>query len=133
MLKKIAYTFYPVTDMDRALEFYQNVLGFNLLFRQDEWAEFEIGGQRLALHRENKTQNDPASSRAIVSFEARPIEKVIDSLKTKGVHFIGSLEVYPYGKLATFMDPDDNLLGLYEPPGASTRRGDNPPCGQRND
>jgi len=105
----------PVTDMDRAVIFYRDVLGLRLLFQQQDWSEFDIDGQRLALHRESmpETQN---SGRVIVSFEARPIESITASLKAMGVRFSGEIAVYSYGKQAYFTDPDGNTLGLYEPP-----------------
>jgi len=51
-----------------------------------------------------------------ISFLAQPIEQVIADLSGKGVYFAEGLKVYPYGKLASFLDPDGNILGLYEPP-----------------
>lgn len=98
--------------MDRAVEFYQNVLGLKLLFKRQDWSEFEIDGQRIALH---KTENK-ATGGAVISFQAEPIEETIKNLKNRGVRFVGELQVFPYGKLASFLDPDDNLIGLYQPP-----------------
>ena len=55
-------------------------------------------------------------SAAIVYFEANPIETIVKDLQVKGVKFRGEIEVYSYGKLILFSDPDNNSLGLYEPP-----------------
>ncbi len=116
MIQRIAYIWYPVTDMNRAVEFYHEPLGLTLLFKGEDWSELEIDGQRLALRKVSTfpEHNDPAVPG--VSFLAQPIEQVIATLSQKGVHFVEELKVYPYGKLATFRDPDGNLLGLYEPP-----------------
>ena len=113
MIKKIAFTYYSVKDLDKSLEFYQNTLGLKLLFKNDDWAEFEIDGQRIALH---KKENIPSCGGAVVSFHADPIEEVIEQLKKKGVKFTEELQTFPYGKLAGFIDPDGNLVGLYQPP-----------------
>lgn len=112
MIKKIAFTYYCTSDMDKAVEFYQNVLGLKLLFKRQDWSEFEIDGQRIALH---KTENT-ATGGAVISFHTEPIEETIKNLKNRGVRFVGELQVFPYGKLASFLDPDDNLIGLYQPP-----------------
>ncbi|SVB48589.1 uncharacterized protein METZ01_LOCUS201443, partial [marine metagenome] len=40
----------------------------------------------------------------------------VKKLQDKGVKFLGEIEVYSYGKLILFLDPDKNPLGLYEPP-----------------
>ena len=114
MFQKIAFTHYPVKNMDRAVEFYQNVLGMRLLFKGAEWSEFEIGGQRIALRHNPETL--PATGGAVVSLEARPIEPAIEQLKNQGVRFVRELQIFPYGKLAGFLDSEDNLIGLYEPP-----------------
>jgi len=114
MFQKIAYTCYPVRDMGRAVDFYRDVLGLQPLFTGDEWSEFEIGGQRLALHK------TPASSlvleMAVVSLEARPIEQAVEKLKRRGVRLARDVQTLAYGKRASFLDSEGNLIGLYEPP-----------------
>ena len=116
MLKKIAYSSYPVLNMNRAVDFYQNVLGFQLLFQQEDWAEFEIDGQRFALQKVQAIAPLNLAGGAIISFHSHSIEEDIGALKSKNVTFIGKIQTYPYGKIAYFKDPDSNILGLYEPP-----------------
>lgn len=119
MIKKIAFSYYTVLDMDRSVKFYQNILGLKLLFKRDDWSEFEIEGQRIALH---KTAGEIATGGAVISFHAEPIEAVIKTFKNLGVCFVDELREYPYGKLASFQDPDGNILGLYQPPVGSNER-----------
>ncbi len=121
MLEKIAFFAYPVTDMKRSVGFYQDTLGFRLLFEREDWSELEIGGQRLALQKIDPSSRPPASPGAVISFLARPIEPVMQALEARGVVFLNELEVYPYGKLAWFPDPDGNRVGLYEPPQPSEK------------
>lgn len=116
MIQKLAYIWYPTTNMNRAVEFYHLSLGFKLLFKRDDWSEFDIGGQRLALRKVDILQEDNHSSTPGVSFLAQPIEQVIADLAQKGILLARDLEVYPHGKMASFQDPDGNILGLYEPP-----------------
>ena len=65
--------------------------------------------------KKNNTSLNNQSS-ATVYFEANPIEKVVETLESKGIIFNGEIEVYPYGKLVLCSVPDNNSLGLYEPP-----------------
>lgn len=119
MFEKIAFIHYCTRDLDRALKFYRDVLGFKLLVQNEEWVEFEVGGQRLALRLVDPwTSNaEPQNNNgAMIWLEARPIEKSITILKSKKVLFINELETFSYGKIATFADPDGNPIGLYEPP-----------------
>ncbi|MBI4382842.1 MAG: VOC family protein [Nitrospinae bacterium] len=119
MIGRIAFTHYCVADMDRSVDFYQNALGLKLLFKRDDWSEFEIGGQRIALRFVDGWRGSSSGgSGATVSFLAEPIEGAVDRLKKLGVRFIDELRVYPYGKLASFIDPDGNSIGLYQPPPA---------------
>jgi predicted enzyme related to lactoylglutathione lyase len=108
----IAFISYPVTDLDRAVEFYQKVLGIEPLFHREDWAEFKIEGQRFAL----KKESNPQTGGATVYFMAKPLQNYIDHLERFGAKILGSVETHSYGKLAHFKDPEGNIFGLYEPP-----------------
>lgn len=119
MFEKIAFIHYPTQDLHRALEFYRDVLGFKLLVQNEEWLEFEVGGQRLALRLVDPwtaSTESPNANGAMVWLEARPIETIIENLIKKNILFINDLQVFSYGKTSIFQDPDGNPVGLYEPP-----------------
>ncbi len=116
MSAKIAYISYPVTNMARAVEFYQNVLDCTPLFVREDWSEFDLGGQRFALHKVEARQPTASGEPPFLSLLARPIEQVIETLKQKGVKDFDPIEAHPFGKLSGFRDPDGNHVGLYEPP-----------------
>lgn len=127
MQAKIAFISYPVTNLDRAVEFYQKVLGKKPLFHREDWAEFELGGQRLALQKvpypaqtdlvgADLAETGLAGAGAVVYFLARPIEGFVFRLNEMDTAMIGNIEIHSFGKLAHFKDPDGNILGLYEPP-----------------
>lgn len=40
----------PVPDMERALDFYPDVVGLEILSESPYWSEFQAGGVRIALH-----------------------------------------------------------------------------------
>ncbi len=119
MFKKIAFINYCTLDLRKALKFYRDVLGLKLLVQNEEWVEFEVGGQRLALRQIDPLAEQPEGPHpngAMIWLEARPIEKAITFLEEKKVIFIDKLKSLSYGKTATFKDPDGNPIGLYEPP-----------------
>ena len=119
MFQKIAFVHYCTENIEQALEFYRDVLGLKLLVQNEEWVEFDVGGQRLALRRVDSMPAMPEGSHpsgAMIWLESRPIEKAITFLEEKNINIINKLERYSYGKTATFKDPDGNLIGLYEPP-----------------
>jgi len=115
MLNKFSFISYPVSNLKKSITFYKDLLGLKLLLKNDNWAEFNINGQRFAIHENKNNKKLGARSGATVYFEAKPIEAVVKDLKMKGIVFHKDIEAYPYGKLILFFDPDNNSLGLYEP------------------
>ena len=47
---RLNYLMIFVSDMQRAVAFYRDVLGLPLRFESPQWTEFETGGATLALH-----------------------------------------------------------------------------------
>lgn len=47
---RLNYAIKFVNDMDAAVAFYRDTLGFSLRFQSPFWSEFETGGTSLALH-----------------------------------------------------------------------------------
>ncbi len=110
----IAFISYPVIDLDKAVEFYQKVLGIEPLFHREDWAEFKLEGQRFALQKVKTSKLEHTG--ATLYFMAQPMEDNIDRLQGIGAKVLGSPEIHSYGKLVRFQDLDGNVFGLYEPP-----------------
>ena len=110
----IAFISYPVRDLKKAVEFYQKLLEIKPLFLREDWAEFELDGQRFALQKVNEL--NPQKAGATLYFKAEPLEKHIARLERIGAKLIGAPEFYSYGTLVRFHDYDGNIFGLYEPP-----------------
>ena len=49
-------TMIMVSDMDRSIRFYQDVLGLKLKFQSPVWTEFDVDSATLALHGGGKPQ-----------------------------------------------------------------------------
>ena len=83
MINKIGFISYTVSNLQQSIKFYQNLLGLELLLNDDRWAEFNISGQRFAIHEktnESIKQDQPSS---IVYFEANPIETIVKDTDIK--------------------------------------------------
>ncbi|MEK9629076.1 MAG: VOC family protein [Nitrospinota bacterium] len=109
---QIAFISYPVTDLTRAVEFYQKVLEIEPLFQREDWVEFKLENQRFALQKAPVTE----PSGAVLYLLAQPLERQVERLERLGAKLVNTSEIYSYGKLARFEDPDGNIFGLYEPP-----------------
>jgi predicted enzyme related to lactoylglutathione lyase len=91
-----------VTDLKRAVSFYENILG---LKKRDEWsnyATFNIGDMMLGLDPESKGGVDIFVTVANVDDEYK-------ALREKGVKFLSEpKDQYWGGRTAKFTDPDGN-------------------------
>ncbi len=105
-----------VTDFDRAVAWYGDVLGFSLLYRMDEmgWGELatEVTGVNVGLSRADSITKGGG---ATLTFGVKDIDVARTRLEAKGVRFEGETQtVEGMVKLATFLDPDGNVLMLYQ-------------------
>lgn len=112
-LEGIDHVYYWTRDMDRAVAFYRDVLGLSLGHRAgDEWAEFEAGGVRLALHRTEEPTLPPSGT---VVFRVPDLDEARWTMEQRGVVFDGhESEVPGFARFATFHDPDGNAVQLIE-------------------
>lgn len=105
-----------VSDMNRAVAFYTEILGLELRQRfGDHWAEVQAGGLLIGLHPKSDGAPAPGTSGAIsigLTVDA-DIDAVVKQLSAKGVRFRGPV-VNDGGAvaLAFFGDPDGNELYL---------------------
>lgn len=107
-----------VSDMDRAVRFYTDVLGLSIQYRAgNEFCMIDAGaGSTLGLHPPGKWSPKPGTSGSIqVGLNvAEPIEQVASSLRSRGVIFHGPVINDTAVKQAFFSDPDGNDLYLCE-------------------
>jgi predicted enzyme related to lactoylglutathione lyase len=105
----------PVSDVDRAADFYRERLGLEELERSDEWAELDANGLRIGLN--SSEDESVGQGGAVIAFQPQgDLDSTVDSLKGDGVRFAGEISEHPWGRVAPFKDPDGNDLQLYEPP-----------------
>ena len=123
MLERVVYATVLVSDQDRALDFYVNVLGFEQ--RADN--PTPNGPRFLAVGVEEQDfllllwpgtpgRAEPVDGRVPASYtiETGDIRQAVDVLKSRGVEFDTEVLEYPFAYLAGFRDPDGNRLQLRE-------------------
>lgn len=107
-----------VSDLQRAVAFYRDVLGLTLVFQAGEhWAEIDAGGLRIGLHPASAAGPVPGTPGAIsVGLGVdEPLDAVVATLRERGVR-IGDPVRDGGVTLAFFTDPDGNPLYLAESP-----------------
>jgi len=106
---------FQVSDVKKSIDWYQNVLGFKLLYHIEEmgWCELTTGVERVAIGLSQV--EEPKTAGPVPTFGVRDIDAARATLEKKGVKFDGPTQVIPdMVKLATFYDPDGNSLMLYQ-------------------
>ena len=103
-------------DLERLVRFYRDTLGLELHRHHGDFANFVFGNVRLnlGLHDRVKGQaSDPY--RVMVSFGVPDIHDEYRRLKEQGVESIRVPEQEGWGGwVATFLDPDGNVLQLLQ-------------------
>jgi len=113
--KEIAFTAYPVTDMNRARQFYEGVLGLepNSAPKSDppRWIEYDIGSGTLGIG--SSPQWLPSPDGVSAALEVVDFDAAVATLREQNVPFlIGPLEL-PSCRMVTVRDPDGNKITLH--------------------
>lgn len=109
-----------VADIENAIEFYTNKLGFDIDFRyEDFYAGIIKDGYSIHLKmRETSKIEETKSSRnkedIDIAFSVDNIESLYEELSNKSVNITQPLRQMPYGKEFYVSDPDGNMLAFLE-------------------
>ena len=107
-----------VSDMDRSIRFYTEVLGLKLTNRfGDDWATVSAGeGLTLGIHPASAKYPDPGTKGSIMlglDIDV-PVESAVSRLAQHGVPMKGSIVRTDAGNFANLEDPDGNDIYLWE-------------------
>ena len=109
----------PVTDLERARDFFGGTLGLTLLWENPASVRFRCGdASELSIFKRPPT----AVEHTLAHFEVTDLEAVVRDLEAKGVVFIdydegplkttGHIAQIGPARGAWFRDPDGNTLGI---------------------
>jgi predicted enzyme related to lactoylglutathione lyase len=120
---KVGAIVFFVSDLQRTSRFYRDTLGLSLTAidgHDGPFATTQLGDLTLVfIVRDARTGDSP-----IVVFGVdRGIDDYAEALAARGVEIVVPVSECPDGGLSIdFVDPDRNMLSLYQPPGAARRR-----------
>lgn len=117
MIKAIAFSAYPVSDMTRARQFYEHTLGLTPAQTfGDHWQEYDLGDSTFAI----VVQSDQApecyrnSRGTTIAFEVENLEPFIQALQAKNVPVVYGPAEFPACKMAVITDPDQNVIAIHQ-------------------
>lgn len=112
MIRRVWDVTLTVSDLKRAIDFYENILGLQKKYQFKDYAGFDCGGIELGV----KTWGDrekPRLGEPCVNFLVDNLEEAYCVLKQKGVPFTERPKEALWGaRIALFSDPDGNLLQI---------------------
>jgi len=101
-IKRIPHITIGVSDIKRAVSFYQKILGLEKIGEWPTYAIFDVAGVELGLEPKAKTE---------ICLQVDDVDKAFQSLKDEGVKFVTEPKDQHWGgRSATFIDPDGNVF-----------------------
>ena len=123
----------PVSDQDRARDFYVNALEWELVSDNDtgdrRWVEVAPKHGQTAFTLVTWFETMPAGSLRGIVLDTDDIEKTYEELSERGIVFDGPIEEGPFSRVTSFSDPDGNTFVLHQLYQPRTRVLSFPPAG----
>ena len=114
---EFAFVGYPVTDMNRARHFYEEVLHLTAgsVFGDDAkaWVEYEVGPHTLAITNMS-AEWKPSANGGGVALEVEDFPEAVAWLRSQKVHFNMEPFESPVCHMALIADPDGNSICIHK-------------------
>ncbi|MDF0642580.1 MAG: VOC family protein [Nitrospira sp.] len=113
---EIAFTCYPVTDLKRARQYHEGVLGLResrFFGNEDQgFVEYDIGSGTLAIGN-TAPEWKPSAGGGSVGLEVDDFDAAIVRLKASGCPFVLEPFETPVCRMAVVSDPDGNSITIH--------------------
>lgn len=115
-VKEIAFVGYPVTDLDRARDFYERILGLTCTMDHPiddslRWIEYNIGTSTLAI---SNAWPPSGTSGPGAALEVDDIDAAVERLRSEEVTFKTDVMASPSCRFVGIADPDGNDLTIHQ-------------------
>ena len=114
-VKEIGFVAIPVTDMERARDFYEGVLGLKVAeeMMSGKWVEYAVGDHTLAIANVSDAWR-PSDQGTGAALEVEDFDDAIMRLKERDVRFAAEPFETPCCHMAVIQDPDGNKLIIHK-------------------
>lgn len=114
MIKDFAFVGVPVTDLARAREFYENVLGLKPSSDiSPKNVEYDVGPGTLMIADYGETWR-PASGGTLAAFEVSDVDEMTQRVKASGATVVMEPMDSPVCRFSMIQDPDGNALMIHK-------------------
>jgi predicted enzyme related to lactoylglutathione lyase len=114
VIKSVAFTVYPVSDLERAKAFYRDTVGLGEpTMLHERWAEFDVGGATFAIATGGESIGMPPGSSFSIAFETDDLNAAIERVRASGVE-VGETFDSPTCHATFARDPDGNRFALHQ-------------------
>ncbi len=117
IVKKVAFTMYPVENMARARQFYENTLKLKpgSTYGENAWVEYDLPqGGCFAITTMATSVKPSAEAGGSIAFEVDNLEALVKQLKSDGVKFKVDPFTTPVCNMAVILDSEGNAVSLHE-------------------
>ena len=117
-IKKVGNVILAVKDLEKSIDFYQNIIGLPIKHQRRSWVDLGTSGALLSLHPASLTAKHIGSSienGITIGFIVGDVESAVEELRAKGVTIYRDIIEKDAGKNAVIKDPDEYLISLFEP------------------
>jgi predicted enzyme related to lactoylglutathione lyase len=113
----VDFVSYGVSDMEKALAFYRDILGLTLeMVYEGIWAEFSVGAMTLALVGPpwGAPPQPGYQGGGTAALAVEDVGASLEELKAKGVAVLDGPHDTPVCHMAMIADPDGNRIWLHQ-------------------
>jgi predicted enzyme related to lactoylglutathione lyase len=114
LVTRVSVVYLYVSDMERSLRFYRDLLGIPLE-GDDDWTEATLGGTRFALHATHEGIGELSAGTIHVSLEVADVDSAAERLRAGGVETRETMRD-EWGTALEVVDPDGYRVYLFQPP-----------------
>ena len=119
---RVNYAIVFVSDMDRSVAFYRDVIGLRLKFESPGWTEFATDGATLALHTSHERagtdtdgdSNSVPAGRCQPGLQVPDLDEVHQKMLAHGVPCIQNPTEVFGSRVAQYRDPDGLAISVGE-------------------
>jgi len=120
LFTKVGTVILLVSDIERSIQFYRDILGLPIKTKSSDWVEFFNRETTLALHPIKKGRGGSAHKEiktgmaTLVGFMVSDLDATANTLKENHVEFFKDPKNESFGKHAIVKDPDGHLISIAE-------------------